>query len=563
MTDLSEIVQQAQCGNSEAYEQIVRRFQDMAVGYAYSMLGDMHHAEDTAQDAFIAAYYALPGLRTPAAFPGWFRRIVLTQANRRLRTKRPVLVSLEQVAETASPIPEPTEYVEQHERNDWIQKALSILSDEHRSIIMLYYMGDYSQKEIAAFLEIPLGTVKTRLYHAKKHLKKRMMTLMESSLQSKRPSNDERFTQQVMQLFEATKAGNLDQVKALLTKDQSLAQARTAIQTPLWGAHTSALHLAVMHGRKDIVDLLLANGADINERDPKFFFSALHHAIDLADFLPEYAELNMVDFLLERGAEKDVWACWWLGDTESVKAWLDEKPELVNTIGPGPGLLLSFVGTIKAAQFLLDYGANPLKTYETPNAGETTPLRNMIYHSMFMSKEQALYHHLLDHAGIELDIFLACALGEVDRVKAVVTADKSLVNSHIGSDYILEEGLTPLHLAAVTGRVEIVEFLLNNGADINATASSCGGVTPLIYTIWRGPRELFDPLPNQEQLLQGVGVYHLLTQMPRLLLENGADVNARDSTHNKTVLDWALTNFEDETDRENVLELLRAFGAEG
>ena len=52
MTDLNEIVQQAQCGDSDAYEQIVRRFQDMAVGYAYSMLGDMHQAEDTAQDAF-------------------------------------------------------------------------------------------------------------------------------------------------------------------------------------------------------------------------------------------------------------------------------------------------------------------------------------------------------------------------------------------------------------------------------------------------------------------------------------------------------------------------------
>ena len=142
--------------------------------------------------------------------------------------------------------------------------------------------------------------------------------------------------------------------------------------------------------------------------------------------------------------------------------------------------------------------------------------------------------------------FLACALGEVDRVKEMVTANQSLANTHAGSSHILEEGLTPLHMAAVTGRTQIVRFLLENGADINATASSRDGVTPLAYTIWRGPRKLFDPLPNQEQLLQGVGVYHLLTDMPRLLLENGADVNARDSTHNKTVLGWAHTNFEDE-----------------
>ena len=58
-----------------------------------------------------------------------------------------------------------------------------------------------------------------------------------------------------------------------------------------------ALHVAVMHGRKDIVDLLLAHGADINARDDKYRFNALIHAIDLADFMPEYAALGMVEFL--------------------------------------------------------------------------------------------------------------------------------------------------------------------------------------------------------------------------------------------------------------------------
>ena len=60
----------------DAYAEIVRRFQDMAAGYAYALLGDFHFAEDAAQEAFLQAYLDLEKLAEPAAFPGWFRRIV-------------------------------------------------------------------------------------------------------------------------------------------------------------------------------------------------------------------------------------------------------------------------------------------------------------------------------------------------------------------------------------------------------------------------------------------------------------------------------------------------------
>ena len=124
------------------------------------------------------------------------------------------------------------------------------------------------------------------------------------------------------------------------------------MRTSLWGSDALALHVAVMHGRVDIVDMLLAHGADINARDEKYRFNALIHAIDLADFMPEYAALGMVDFLLERGAERDVWACAWLGDMAGVKERLDENPALVNEIGPGPSTLLSFCRDVETIQFL-------------------------------------------------------------------------------------------------------------------------------------------------------------------------------------------------------------------
>lgn len=93
---LSHLIYQVQLGQPRAYEDLIRRFQDMAVGYAYASLGDWDLAEDIAQESFIQAYYRLPELRQPQAFPGWFRRIVFSQIHRHLRQNKVKTVSLEQ-----------------------------------------------------------------------------------------------------------------------------------------------------------------------------------------------------------------------------------------------------------------------------------------------------------------------------------------------------------------------------------------------------------------------------------------------------------------------------------
>ena len=73
MDALEVIVARAREGEAEAFSTLVRRFQDMAVGYGYSILHDFQLAEDAAQEAFFEAYRTLPKLREPAAFAGWFR----------------------------------------------------------------------------------------------------------------------------------------------------------------------------------------------------------------------------------------------------------------------------------------------------------------------------------------------------------------------------------------------------------------------------------------------------------------------------------------------------------
>ncbi|MCZ6635422.1 MAG: sigma factor [bacterium] len=87
MEPLTTLVNRAQAGDLDAYGAIVHRFQDMAVGYAYSVLGDFHLAEDASQEAFLSAYLDLPKLRKPEVFPGWFRRTVFKYCDRLTRGK--------------------------------------------------------------------------------------------------------------------------------------------------------------------------------------------------------------------------------------------------------------------------------------------------------------------------------------------------------------------------------------------------------------------------------------------------------------------------------------------
>ena len=88
MEELGSLISRAQAGDLDAYGRIVRQFQDMAVGYAYSILGDFHLAEDAVQEAFIEAYPILSRVYGPAAFLGWFRRIIFKHCNRLTRGKR-------------------------------------------------------------------------------------------------------------------------------------------------------------------------------------------------------------------------------------------------------------------------------------------------------------------------------------------------------------------------------------------------------------------------------------------------------------------------------------------
>ena len=240
-----------------------------------------------------------------------------------------------------------------------------------------------------------------------------------------------------------------------------------------------------------------------------------------------------------------------------LSAFLKGKPESVNAIGPNNGTPLCFAHTVERARLLLDHGADMYVRLKN-DYGFTTPIR-FVARLGALSGDMQVFRFLLDRAEVKGDIFLACVLDETEQVAALLKSDPTIVHARTGVDHVLEPDLTALHLAAEFGHVEITRMLLEHGAAVNARALAAKDMTPLHIAIWRGRREL--QIKPMAELAQDHGIKHLLPDVPRLLLEHGADVNARDSERNLTPLGWAQAELEDETDRSEVATLLKEFGA--
>lgn len=190
MRDIGQLISDTGAGDARAFGEIVRRFQGMAYGYAYSILRDFHAAEDAAQEAFIAAHANLPQLRDPAAFPGWFRRIVYKQCDRTLRRAGPRLEGLDRLAERPSDDPSALEALERDEAHARVLRELNGLPEHQRATTTLFYIDGYSRREIAEFLEVPEGTVKRRLHDARKRLREGMADMVADTLRT-RPLPDD------------------------------------------------------------------------------------------------------------------------------------------------------------------------------------------------------------------------------------------------------------------------------------------------------------------------------------------------------------------------------------
>ena len=198
MEELNQLFAQAQAGDLDSYGRIVRRFQNMAVGYAYSILGDFHLAEDASQEAFIETYLHFNKLYGPAVFPSWLRRAVFKHCDRMTRRRQVATIPLEEAPQLSSHEPAPDDATAAREMKDSVNRTIQSLPESERAVTALFYIGGYSQSEIGAFLEIPVKTVKSRLHTARKKLRERMTDMVEEQLRDQRPFRDENFAVRVI-----------------------------------------------------------------------------------------------------------------------------------------------------------------------------------------------------------------------------------------------------------------------------------------------------------------------------------------------------------------------------
>jgi len=181
MDELIYLVMASRTGDAEAFRQLVRRFQDMAYGYACAILGDVHLAEDATQEAFIEAYERMPSLIHPLAFPGWLRQLVLKHCDRQTRGKR-LIATVHTLPEPASLEWDSAQIAERRDLAQHVLRAIQTLPEHQREITTLFYLKGCSQQDIAAFLDVPLSTITTRLQRARQNLKQRMFAVAEEAL---------------------------------------------------------------------------------------------------------------------------------------------------------------------------------------------------------------------------------------------------------------------------------------------------------------------------------------------------------------------------------------------
>jgi len=164
------LVERARAGDTIAYEDLVRRYQDLAVRTAYLITGGADAAEDAAQDAFVKAYYALARFHAGAAFRPWLLRIVANEArNRHKADGRRAALALRATTEGQGgpqPAPSPEEEALDAEQRDALLRALDSLREEDRLVIAYRYFFALSEAETADALDCPRGTVKSRLSRA-------------------------------------------------------------------------------------------------------------------------------------------------------------------------------------------------------------------------------------------------------------------------------------------------------------------------------------------------------------------------------------------------------------
>lgn len=180
-TSDEQVVERALSGEPEAFSEIVRRWERRIFALSFGMLGREEDARDATQETFLAAFRSLRAFRGEAKVSSWLHRIAVNQCiTRQRRAKVRGETALEDEAErnaTVFAMPadaSPARTVESLERSVAVKRAVSSLPPDLRQVVVMKEFEELTFQEISEALELPLSTVKSRLYTALRQLQMRL-----------------------------------------------------------------------------------------------------------------------------------------------------------------------------------------------------------------------------------------------------------------------------------------------------------------------------------------------------------------------------------------------------
>jgi RNA polymerase sigma-70 factor (ECF subfamily) len=178
------LIERCKQGDSAAFDRLIRGYEKRVYNLAYRLSGHYDEANDVSIDAFVRVFQAIKHFRGEANFSTWLFRIVTNvYLDRRKRMKNRQHLSLEEYIELEEtsvarqiedPSPTPGQVVEENERKAVLQKAVSTLPDYQRAMIVLYHTEGLSYEDIAEAMDLPIGTVKSRLNRARLMLREKL-----------------------------------------------------------------------------------------------------------------------------------------------------------------------------------------------------------------------------------------------------------------------------------------------------------------------------------------------------------------------------------------------------
>lgn len=172
MASEQALVDRAREGDPSAFRTLVERYEDLVAATVTGMLGPGPEAEDVGQRTFIRFYRALDQYRGDGGVAPYLTRIAVNLSHdalaRRRRRRRRFLSRDEQVP--GPPVADDRD-LHHFDQKEWVQRGLQELTPKHRTVVVLRIINEYTTRETAEVLDVPLGTVLSRLHRAQKKLK--------------------------------------------------------------------------------------------------------------------------------------------------------------------------------------------------------------------------------------------------------------------------------------------------------------------------------------------------------------------------------------------------------